>query len=1049
MLTDPKILRKLARIEAAYVPLRFERHAELPLELCEVRGILGREPEGTWHPIDRGATWGGDGVTGWFRTEACVPEALNGREVYLEARLAAEPTFTIVNGETLLRVNGEAHAAFDRNHTFVRLLPKATPGATLHLSFETYAGHSYPGTMPHDAPLTVGAKLFEGAWLCTERCDVSDFVFDLRALLQLVEVLDEHSHRRAQVMKALVEVHRLIRALPAEHPESDWRPRLAEARQRMRPELASHNAPSAPEMGVFAHSHIDTAWLWPYSETWRKCARTFATMANLLEQYPEAVFMQSAPIHLDAVRQRHPALFERIRQLVRAGQWEPNGATWLEPDCNIPSGESLVRQFLKGIQWTRQHLDGYQGDVFWQPDVFGYCAALPQILLGCGVPYFSTTKMAWNDTSRFPFDSFRWRGIDGSEVVVHLSAIPTEIDPKTLDAQWKWAQHKDGESMRLLAYGHGDGGGGPVHESMEMIRRLKNLEGVPRTAHTTLSAFMKKLAGRRAELPVWVGELYLELHRGTTTTWSLYKYYNRKIELALRDAEYLATVSMLDNQQAWPAQALADIWDPLLLNQFHDIIPGTSIATANEEALPLYEDAFARVRSLNREQLARLAATPAPLPADAPAPTRERLMMANTLSWDRTGVLTLPGVADLAPTAANCTWQMTETVEGLPMLLVDGPTVPALGSAIIELAPVPPAQRATPGVGTPFRVGSNWVETPFARVEFSPEGAITSFYDRFARRELVRPGGAFNQFLMGEDVPEVWDAWDIDRDQRHFLAPVAYLEGRVVQHSGPLELRMRTLYRLGTGTSGILQDIVFRSDSPRVEFETIINWSERHQLLKVGFDHAIHADTAKFEIQFGHVERAIHENLPSDRARFEVCMHRWADVSENGFGLTLMNDCKYGLGARPGELRLSLIKSGTKPDPRADAGRHLVTYAIMPHYGPFSVETVARPAWELNSPLMLAPAGPDATAFTPLLEIDAPNILVDAIKRAESGTGFIVRFHEAQRLGGHVKLRFTRRVASVHKVNLIEEQPQALTLNDGNEVELYVRPFEIVTLHVQ
>jgi len=1046
MLTHPKTLKKFPRLDAAYSALRFERVLAVPVEFCETHEYLRREPEGPYTAIEPGTRWGGPWVTGWFRGTVEIPAALAGKRVFVEGLLAAEPVFTIVNGETQFYLDGEAFAAFDRNHSHVLLTPGAKAGARHRFTFECYSGHGYPGVLPHDVAIVVEekSKHFGGVYLATEREDVSAFVFDVRALNQLIETLDEHSLRRAEIVKGLARVHATVRALPQEQEESDWRPRLAEARAIMRPLLDKKNGPTVPAMDVMAHSHIDTMWLWPYAETWRKCARTFSTMVNLLERYPEVVFMQSAPIHLESVRNNHPALFQRIKALVKEGRWEPNGGAWLEPDCNIPSGESLVRQFLKGQRWTAEHLDGYRGDTFWQPDVFGYSAALPQILRGCGIPHFNTTKMAWNDTVRFPYDSFVWRGIDGSEVVTHLSAIPEVIDPKTLDAQWKWAQHKDGEQRRLLAYGHGDGGGGPMSESMEMIRRLNDLEGAPRCQHSTLSAFMQRLAEKRAELPVWTGELYLELHRGTLTSWAPYKRYNRKIELALRDTEYLATLAMLAGA-VWPAEELEQVWAPLLQNQFHDVIPGTSIAEANVDALAMYEQAWDNVRVLRNDTL-RAVAPGAP---EAGKPV-QRLLVVNTLNWARTGEMTFEHFPEgMVPADPKLKTQWVEDIEGHERLTVHGLTLPPMGAAVIDMMPAEPRSRTESATGSgPFTVASTWLETPHARLEFGPGGAIASFYDKHHRRELVKPGGLINGFLLGEDVPDMWDAWDIDADQRRFLKLEDRLMSREVLARGPNQLRIRSLYRLGE-RSGLLQDLVFHSSTPRVDFETAVNWHETHRLLKVGFDLAIHADTARHEIQFGHVERPLHENYPADRARFEVCAHKWTDLSENGFGIALLNDCKYGVGARPGELRLSLIKSGTKPDPRADEGRHVFSYALLPHSGNFSVEHVVHPAWEFNVAPLLVSASADAEGFGGLFTLNAPNIIVESVKRAEDGEGIIVRLSEAARLGRHVRLTTMLPLRRLEATNMLEEQPEPLDLlNEGTEAEFYMRPFEVKTLRL-
>ncbi len=475
MLTERKIPSKLEQIEQRYTALRFERLADIPMQMAETlehfRQEPGPEANLAWQPAAPGLKWGDNWVSAWFRGDITLPESAGGRRLFVRAQ---------TGGETLFFVDGCPRGVFDDNHPVVMMASHGVAGRSYRLAFEAYAGHFIPGVMPAERkqPDPSKSRTFNGIELVLEREDVSGFVFDLKVLRQLVKALDEHSLRRNRVLRELACVFALVDAMPDEAPEAQWRPKLAQAREIMRPLLECRNGSTAPFMGIIGHSHIDTAWLWPLEETWRKCARTFSSVINLMEQYPEFLFMQSAPCHTDVIRREYPWLFDRIRDMVAVGRWEPNGAMWVEPDCNLASGEALVRQLLVGQRATREWF-GYTADTLWMPDVFGYSAALPQLLRQAGVRFFCTTKIAWNDTTRFPYDTFTWKGIDGSSVLAHFNAIHCWPDPETLTAQWNWVQHKDVQDRRLCAYGFGDGGGGPMAEMIEVSRRVADLEGCP------------------------------------------------------------------------------------------------------------------------------------------------------------------------------------------------------------------------------------------------------------------------------------------------------------------------------------------------------------------------------------------------------------------------------------------------------------------------------------------------------------------------------------------------------------------------------------------
>ena len=1022
MILDPKIPAKIAQLEATYEKLRYARVASLEMEIAETREHLRAVPEGLeWRPAEAGETWGEEWGTAWFRGVATVPEGLAGETVFLRA---------VTGGpEAMLFVDGTIRGSFDPNHP-VRVMDLEAEGRAYAIALEAYAGHNFPGVHPaHTEGSADGVvyvrkedRKYGGVELLTERRDVSAFVFGLRALRQLSEALEANSLRRGRIVHAFEAVFRLVWARPEETDEATWRAALAQAQAVMRPLLELKNGPTTPTMGICGHSHIDTAWLWTVSETWRKLGRTYSSVLALMDQYPEFRFTQSAAYHYEKARELYPEVFQRVVERVKEGRWEVNGAMYIEPDCNIPSGESFVRQALVGQRLYRE-MFGLTTDTLWQPDVFGYSAALPQILQKSGVRYFLTTKLGWNDTNRFPHDTFWWQGIDGTRVLAHFNEMQGELDPAKLTRLWNDVVHKDVQDRRFVGFGWGDGGGGPTSEMIEMARLCEDLEGCPKTEYASITEFMNAMEAELDGLPTWVGELYLELHRGTLTSIAGIKRLNRECELALRDAEFMWTVAALRGA-AYPRAAILAQWKVLLLNQFHDILPGSSIAAVNDQAMRELLDCRSAAVGLQDGA------------AEAYEDDGSGLTLANSLSWERAGEATFLRTDLLGEPEAETiqTFRDLRGEEAFAMLL---PPIPPLG-----MLPIQRGGRPKPAPSA-FLVADDTVETPFARVRFDAEGRIVSFFDKAAERELVKSGGAFNALLIGEDVPAVWDNWDIDRDQRHKLAPLGTPRVRKVVADGPLQLRIETEVAFGVGST-LRQHVVFHSTTPRVDFETHVLWQEKYQFLKTSFDLDVLADDARHEIQFGHVSRGAHDNTSWDRAQFDVCAHKWTDISEEGYGVAFLNDSKYACTVKEGSYRLSLIKSGRHPDPRGDEGDHFFRYALLPHGGGFSVETVVRPAYEFN----VAPRLFRGTVSASLLEIDVPNVIVEAVKWAEDHEALVVRLYEAGRTGVHATLRFGVPVASVEETNLLEEAQEGREVADG-AVKLYFRPFEIKTLLVR
>jgi len=766
-----------------------------------------------------------------------------------------------------------------------------------------------------------------------------------------------------------------------------------------------------------------------------------------MEQFSDYHFTQSQPQLYDYVRQDYPELFEAIKERVAEGRWEPIGGMWVESDCNLSGSESLARQFLLGRSFFREHF-GPDADspVLWLPDVFGYSWALPQLIKQAGLDYFMTIKIGWNQYNRLPYDSFWWQGIDGSRVLVHFSTTPggtwvstynAMATPKEALGTWANFQQKEHQHELLMIFGHGDGGGGPTREMLENIREMEAFPATPRMHQAHVGDFFRNLEATSGQrLPTWNGELYLELHRGTYTTQGRNKRANRKSEFLLHDAEFLAALaSQLDQEFEYPATRLRKAWELVCLNQFHDIIPGSSITPVYAEALEQYEEIW-EIGTTTRD--AALQTIAGQVGGD--------VLVVNPTSFNRDDLACWSGElspgqrlqrADGTPvptqSTANGTWVAAGTLApfGVNALFVAAGEVPAPGADLI----------ATPTL----------LENAYLRVELNAAGDITRIYDKSNSREVLPHGLITNQFQAFEDRPQNWDAWDVDiffEDKMWTADPATSVE---VVEAGPLratlEIKRRVL------NSAFVQRISLSYNSARLDFDTTIDWQERHVLLKVAFPVDVLSPVATHEIQWGNVERPTHRNTSWDWARFETCAQKWVDLSEGDYGVSVLNDCKYGHDVRDNVIRISLLRGPTDPDPEADQGEHRFAYSLLPHAGRWGEATISA-GYALNDPLIVAqgsgrmpdPQSPRANIGS-LVSANRPNIVVETIKRAEDGNDLIVRFYESQRQRGPVTLTTSFELARAWRASLLEENQATLETN-GNQVTLSVQPYEIVTLRL-
>ena len=985
-----------------------------------------------------GFRWGKPWGTAWFRLRFRIPARYRGETVVLQFQ---------TGGEALIFRNGRPVQALDRGRDEYILFDRARGGERVELWVESGANQSFGEFAEREMRLPRLAILNRDAW---------DAYWDMAALADMIDPVEHKlgwdgrssSHalhrddtRRARILFALrqavdlFDYGNLDRAGMAEQSRK--------ARRMLKPLYAMPASASEQTLACMGHAHIDVAWLWPLSETVRKCGRTFSNVLELMERYPEFKFMQSQPQLYEYTKQRYPGIYRKIRERVKRGQWFPDGCMWVEADCNLTSGESLVRQILFGTRFIRQEF-GRSPSCLWLPDVFGYSAALPQLLRRSGIRYFLTQKISWSQFTTFPFHSFHWEGIDGSRVLSHF--VPSNDYNARLEAYHllgaaRHYREKDRSSIQAVPFGYGDGGGGPTPEMLERLGRYRNLEGMPRLEPMSPEEFFGKLDQESASLPLWTGELYLEYHRGTYTTQGRIKRLNRQAEVALREAEILSSLAYAEGAR-YDQKRLNALWKTVLLNQFHDILPGSSIDEVYLESEAQLEGAVRDAQTIADGSLAKLARSVDTRGEGTP------VLVFNTLSWEREEPVAIDPPRGMV---AESTVAVSSGGETVPVQVGhDGRArfrarVSSVGSKLFHV-------RAGRGEQPPVRATTRGMENDRIRLRFDRAGRLVKLFDKTAGREVLAPGEAGNRLQLFEDkTASGQPAWDIDI---FFNEKMLEVDGKLlsvtVLETGPVRAVVR--FERALSRSTLTQDVILTAGSSRVDFATQVQWGdEKDVLLKTAFPVDIRSGRARYEIQFGSVERPTHWNRPQDFAMFEVPAQRWADLSESGYGVALLNDCKYGYDIRGNVMRLTLLRAARYPGKNADINRmHEFTYSIFPHAGDFT-RGVPAAAAELNSPLRaLRPAKHvgDELPVTSWLKLDTGQVIVDSVKKAEDDDGVIVRMVETH--GGRCRCELTTSlsVSATVETNLMEEEERELPIRDGR-VALQFTPFQIRTLKLR
>ncbi|MFE6975150.1 alpha-mannosidase [Streptomyces sp. NPDC057682] len=1013
-------------------PATYADRTPLTLAVWHVRGEpvpVAEALAASYAPFTTGTEWGAPWSTSWFRLTGTVPAAWAGRrvEVVVDPGFSGQAPGFQAEG-LLYDAEGVPLKGVHPRNRHLTVTASAAGGETVSLLLEAAANpavleHGFVPTPLGDVLTAGDAPLyrFASADLAVLDEEVWHLVLDIEVLSELMRELPADRSRHHEILRAL---ERMLDALDL-HDVSGT---AAAGRAELAGALSRPASASAHRISAAGHAHIDSAWLWPLRETVRKASRTFANVTALAQDYPELVFACSQAQQYAWVKEHQPHLWERIRRAVADGQWEPVGSMWVESDANLPGGEALARQIVHGKRFFEQEF-GVETREIWLPDSFGYTAAFPQLARLAGVRWFLTQKLSWNQTNRMPHHTFWWEGIDGTRVFTHFPPVDTynaHVHGSELAHAEKNFREKGLAGRSLVPFGWGDGGGGPTREMLEKARRLADLEGSPRVAVEKPSAFFaaaEEEYGARA--PVWSGELYLELHRATYTTQAKTKQGNRRSEHLLREAELWATAAALRSPEyAYPYEELDRIWKTVLLHQFHDILPGSSIAWVHREARETYDRIREELAGLIADAVAALG------PARVPA-------VLNASPYARSQVLELDAEASaLLPPGARA-----QRLGGGRTLVPA--EVPGLGAGPLDGAALPGA----PVTAEASRDGGSVLDNGLLRVVVDADGLISSVRDLAADREVLAPGRRANLLQLHPDHPNHWDAWDLDRHYRRAHTDLTEAERVERVEEGPLRASVRVVRAFGA--SAVVQEIRLAAGSRQVDIETEVDWQESEKVLKAAFPLDVHAERSTAEIQFGHVHRATHDNTGWDAARFEICAHRWLRVAEPGYGVAVLNDSTYGhevvRAPHPDGLgttvRLTLLRAPHSPDPATDLGTHRFRYALAPGA---EVTDAVREGLALNLPLRAAVA----PLVPALVETGHPAVTVESVKLADDRSGdVVVRLYESAGGRARARLRAAFPVVEARITDLLERPlGPAPAGPDGLEPEL--RPFQILTVRL-
>jgi alpha-mannosidase len=969
-----------------------------------------------WRPYQIGDEWGGENRTAFFRCEAKVPANFDGKYCVLHLK---------PGGEGLLTLSGKQLAGLDSKHEVVFLSERMKGGEPLQIEIEQYVNEMEIPKIVHQ---------FSVAELAVLDRDIEDAYFDLKCAYDIVMTPQAGNEVRAFLFD---ELKKAISLIDFEEDGEKFRASVMKARSYVLDNIYnSGRFKHHGRLNMVGHSHLDFVYQWDYSEFLRKIGRTHATTLNMMREFPDYLFCQSQMKLYEDLKSLYPEIYDGIKERVKEGRWEVIGGMYVEPDCNLISGESFVRQLQFGRECALREF-GTTSSVCWLPDVFGIAWFIPQILKRAGFRFLITNKpVIWNDTNEFPHNTFWWEGPDGSRILAHLPAthFGASVDADVMLTNWNEYKQKVECNEAIYNYGYADGRGGPNREDVLSGRRYKNMPGMPQSLFAHGEEAFERIEANVANLPVWKDELYLETHRGTYTTQARLKKNNRKAEILYRNAEAMSALASLLGG-SYPQEDLHEGWKLILKNQFHDILPGSHVTQAFHDALKDYETVFEKGDKALTSALNYIGNQ---ISSDSAA-----VAVFNMQPWERTDVV--DAEFKTAPDASfkivdangnSVPFQVLSQDEGQARVLIEAYDVPPMGYTVYRLV------EGQPDGSTPFIVHDESIENDFFQVRFDGQGAISGIYDQKNDRQVIEEG---NKFQLFEDVPGRYAAWDIVpmyKDREFEVPPVERSE---IVENGPVRLVLRQ--ERGLMNSRMVQKIILYRSLRRIDFETEIEWGERDRLLKAGFLVNVNAMRATYDMSYGYIERPTHANTSWDAAKFEVCGHLWADLSEGDYGVSLLNDCKYGYDIFGHRMRLTLLRGPQYPDPTADLGHHSFTYSLYPHRGDWRQAETPRRAWELNDPLMAIPIGRgdgNLKSSGSFLSIVSDHVMISALKMAEKGDGLILRLYEDQNRRGTVNVTFFNPPSRAIECDPYENEIGKADVVSGS-LRFDIKPFEVRT----
>ncbi|WP_299609979.1 glycoside hydrolase family 38 C-terminal domain-containing protein [uncultured Tateyamaria sp.] len=1012
--TEEKIASRLALI----APYIFRRKRPLPpFRLMPLTGAMIDAPvcadPTNWEEVPHESYWGQTDLNFVLKSSFRVPQDWNAKHLALHLPLG-ELGDIFNHPEALVHIDQVPIGSADRYHHTLPLNATVSDGAEHVLSLHGWTGLA--GWPPDPASK---AKLFMGTPSLVER-DEGLLAFHqlASAALDTVSVLEPEREERHSLLAAL---DHAFKVLDTRDPiGDDLYNSVAAAHAALDSGIAAAGQPLDVTLHGIGHAHMDIAYLWPISQIRLKNARTYSNVLRLMEEEPNFKFSHSQPQLYAMTANDYPALFEQIKARVAEGRWEVMGGMWVEPDLNIPGPEALVRQLTLGRQYFRDTFGDVETPVLWLPDTFGFPAQIPQLMRLAGLKWFVTNKLNWNQKNKVPSSTHHWEGLDGSRVLAHILTTPRDVQYLPFPTNYKsdlsaaevLGTSNDptipGQINTLpICYGYGDGGGGPTEDLLAKARAYGNMPGMPKLKMSTVRETFEHIEASAANLPLWPGEHYMEGHRGVLTSQGWIKRANRRAEQALHEAEALSAM-------AGSTPDLSEAWRLLCLNQFHDIVTGTSVPSVFKDA----RRDFAKIMEI-AERAAAQAATA--LRASSPA-------IANTSPISGTRVILQDGSASEAG-------QAVEDGTLLFFEMLPAYSVTPTSNAILPAKPVCIEQNDA----------SVALENAYLRVEIAPNGQLTRVFDKTTGCDFLKSGCTGNQLQTFEDRPICWDAWDIDphfEDRMEIFSGATTFE--IMEH-GPIRASVRVTTRWRS--SVITQKITLCAHSNRIDFVTDVDWHEQHTLLKAAFPTAVQAPYAQFDIQWGHVERATSRESSFDAARFEVPAQKWAMLTTPELSVAVLNDCKYGYDVHDDTIRITLIKSSTAPDPNADQGPHTFTYSLLPITGN-DRHSLDREAYDLNSNARFLPADSGASdAHSLFRSIEPRNVIVETLKPAEDGNGIVLRVFEAAGQEAVASITFVPQILTASTVDFWEQDVSPIS-HDEHRAEVRLHPFEIVTLRV-